>query len=124
MAETEGPVVVEAPVSGEGRERLAALSVPVVEVFLRASADVVLRRWTDREQGGVGAAGAVDRHPAHVTQPGVRTIDDVRASQAKYRPLQLGPVIEVDTSRGDVDVGAIAGTVMRSAGSSSGGALL
>jgi len=107
VAEAEGPVVVEAPVSGEARERLAALGVPVVEIFLRARGDVVLGRWLERE----GSAAAAGRHPAHLTQPSERTIDDVHASRAMYRPLALGPVIELDTSADDVDIGALATSV-------------
>lgn len=118
VAESEAPMVVEAPVSAEGRERLAALGVPVVEVFLRARDDVVLRRWLEREGS---AAAAVGRHPAHLTQPGERTIDDVHASQAKYRPLALGPVIELDTSAGDVDVDALAASVRDALGRYSSG---
>lgn len=105
LAESEGPVVVEAPVSAEGRARLAALGVPVVEVFLHARDDVVLQRWFEREGGGAVVAG---RHAAHLTQPGERTLDDVRTSQAKYPPLALGPVIDVDTSDGHVDVDSLA----------------
>jgi predicted kinase len=86
------PAVVESHWYPEhARPRLAALGVPVVEVFCSCPREVAAERAEERERNG-------RRHPVH-RWAGMPTAEPV--------PVGLGPVLEVDTTV-PVDVDAVA----------------
>jgi predicted kinase len=91
--------VLDSNFSAPDAPRLLALCRRPIEVFCRCPAAEVERRFEAR---------APTRHPGHVD----RLIEpELRAALlAGFRPLGLGPVLEVDTDR-PVDVDAVAAWV-------------
>lgn len=83
------------------RDRLSRLTVRPVEVHCRCPAAVAERRY---------AARARDRHPAHAEH--ARSASRAAGFARSARPLGLGPVITVDTTR-PVDIAALAADVRR-----------
>jgi predicted kinase len=81
------------PNSDYQRGKLAALHGPLIEVYCRCPPALAAKRYAARHAG---------RHPTHVS--GEVTLEQLSDFD---RPLALGPVIEVDTSK-PVDVAAIA----------------
>jgi predicted kinase len=78
---------------GNGRQmhELRTLRARTVEVFCRCDPDIASARYRDRHRRG-------ERHPVHVME----TIPP--EVMRMFQPLQLGPVIEVDTTAAvDVD---------------------
>ena len=90
-------VVLEAnfrPKSDCERARIAGLEGQVVEVYCRCPPEEAARRYAAR-------AGTPDRHPAHVIS--TLTADNLEEFD---RPVGIGKVIEVDTSK-PVDIKAL-----------------
>jgi predicted kinase len=85
------------PSSDYERARIAALPGPTVEVYCRCPPDLAAQRYARRH---------TTRHPTHVRA-------EVTLEQlAEFdRPVALGPVVEVDTTR-PVDVPAVAQAVI------------
>lgn len=82
------------------RERVLELSLYPVEVYCRVPASVAAERYSRR-------GASLEHHPVHV----LRTMA-VEAFEEFQNPLNLGPVVEVDTTR-DVDIPALAVEVRR-----------
>jgi hypothetical protein len=89
------------PYSDYERARIAALPLPVVEVYCRCPPTLAAARY---------AARHTVRHPTHVS--GEVTLEFLAEFD---RPVGLGPVIEIDTTR-PADVEAVAGYVLAALG--------
>jgi predicted kinase len=99
LAERAPAAVLEAnfrPYSAYERERLTRLEARIVEVFCRCPAEVLMQRFHERAKTAHAAHPARDLTPAWIAE-----FD---------RPMGLGAVIEVDTTR-PVDVQALAAQV-------------
>lgn len=84
-----------------GDTNIRALTSSATQVYLHAPDDVILRRHHERYDS---------RRAAHQARP-LPTLDDVKAGQRFFAPLDLGgPLLELDTSDG-VDVDAVASWV-------------
>jgi glucokinase len=91
--------VLDANLGPEAAPRLRAIDAQLVEVFCRCPADEVERRFASR---------APTRHPGHVDH---LLAPETKATLARGAgPLDLGPVLEVDTTR-PVEVAAVAAWV-------------
>jgi predicted kinase len=91
--------VLDANLGPEAAPRLRAIDAQLVEVFCRCPADEVERRFASR---------APTRHPGHVDH---LLAPEIKATLAHGAgPLDLGPVLEVDTTR-PVEVAAVAAWV-------------
>jgi predicted kinase len=99
LAERAPAAVLEAnfrPRSTYERERLLRLDACIVEVYCRCPVEIVMRRFHDRNRTA---------HPAHPLR------DLTREHAAEFdRPIGLGAVVEVDTTR-PVDVEGLAAQV-------------
>ena len=84
------------PKSDYQRGKLAGLGAPLVEVYCRCPPGLAAERFAARHAG---------RHPTHVS--GEVTLEKLAEFD---RPIALGPVVEVDTSR-PVDVDAVVNAV-------------
>ena len=96
LAERAPAAVLEAnfrPHSVYEREKLTRLEARIVEVYCRCSAEVLMRRFHERAKSAHAAHPATDLTPEWIAE-----FD---------RPMGLGAVIEVDTTR-PVDVQALA----------------
>lgn len=101
LAERAPAAVLEAnfrPHSAYERERLTRLNARIVEVHCRCPVDVLLQRFHERAKTAHPAHPATDLTPEWIAQ-----FD---------RPMGLGAVIEVDTTR-PVDIDALAAQVGR-----------
>jgi predicted kinase len=99
LAERAPAAVLEAnfrPRSAYERDRLLRLDARIVEVYCRCPAEVAMRRFHDRSQTA---------HPAHP----LRDLTPEHAAEFD-RPIGLGAVIEIDTTR-PVDMEALAAQV-------------
>jgi len=99
LAERAPAAVLEAnfrPHSAYERERLTRLDARIVEVYCRCPVDVLVQRFHERAKTAHPAHPATDLNPEWISE-----FD---------RPVKLGAVIEVDTTR-DVDVEALAAQV-------------
>ena len=95
-------VVLEAnfwPDDQRNETRLRSLGVVPVEVHCRCPIEECMSRYADRTSS---------RHPVHMDSHEART--SVAAFERSARPLALGPVIIVDTTR-QVDIDELAGQV-------------
>jgi predicted kinase len=99
LAERAPSAVLEAnfrPYSDYERERLTRLEARIVEVYCRCPAELLMQRFHERAQTA---------HPAHPLR------DLTPEHLAEFdRPLGLGAVIEVDTTR-PVDIQSLANQV-------------
>jgi predicted kinase len=99
LAERAPAAVLEAnfrPRSAYERDRLQRLDARIVEVYCRCPVEVAVRRFHDRSQ------------TAHLAHP-LRDLTPEHAAEFD-RPIGLGAVIEVDTTR-PVDMEALAAQV-------------
>ena len=102
LAECAPAAVLEAnfrPHSTYERERLTRLEARIVEVYCRCPVDVLMQRFHERAKTAHAAHPATDLTPEWIAE-----FD---------RPMGLGEVIEVDTTR-PVDVEALAAQVTAS----------
>jgi predicted kinase len=96
LAERAPAAVLEAnfrPHSAYERERLTRLDAQIVEVYCRCPVEILMQRFHDRAKTARAAHPATDLTPEWIAE-----FD---------RPMGLGAVIEVDTTR-PVDVEALA----------------
>ncbi len=101
LADVFPAAVLEAnfrPGSDYERQRLAALSAPLVEVYCRCPLELAATRYNRR-------FSAPGHHPTHALAE-----VDVEMLREFDRPMALGPVIEADTTD-PVDVAALAAQV-------------
>lgn len=99
LAERAPGAVLEAnfrPRSAYERDRLVRLDARIVEVYCRCPAEVAIRRFQERQRTA---------HPAHP----LRDLTPEHAAEFD-RPIGMGAVIEVDTTR-PVDIEALAAQV-------------
>ena len=99
LAERAPATVLEAnfrPHSAYEREKLTRLEARIVEIYCRCPADVLMQRFHDRAKTAHAAHPATDLTPEWIAE-----FD---------RPMGLGDVIEVDTTR-PVDVEALAAEI-------------
>ena len=99
LAERAPAAVLEAnfrPHSAYERERLTRLEARIVEVYCRCPAEILMERFHERAKSAHAAHPARDLTPAWIAE-----FD---------RPMGLGAVVEVDTTR-PVDVRALAAQI-------------
>jgi predicted kinase len=99
LANRAPAAVIEAnfrPRSTYERERLIALEARIVEVYCRCPVEILIQRFNERSKTA---------HPAHP----LRELTPEHAAEFD-RPMGLGEVVEVDTTR-PVDVEALAAQV-------------
>ena len=87
-----GPrLILEAPLTFAQEEAVRGLHEAPIELYLRAAPEEIWRRHHDRQEL---------RHDCHRHHP-LPNLDDVVASMAVARPLDLGgPLLMVDTTEG------------------------
>jgi hypothetical protein len=100
IARDTGTCLLEGNFSATSAERILEFAARPIEIFCSCPTDEILRRYSER---------VLARHPIHMGDSHVdrlrRWLDDSPPS-----PLNLGPVLEVDTTR-SVDANAIAAWV-------------